>query len=487
MSHFTVLVIGEDPDALLAPYHEFECTGQDDEYVQEIEETNATRSEYERRMVKVLRDSEGKDHRYYDEQFYRGPTLEDIEKSKKSGSLFPPTKVHYIPEGFEEVEVPQKELTSYLEYIMDYYGYEGDPVKEGEQPDYDGEHKFGYVVVDENNEVLSVVRRTNPDARWDWYQIGGRWNGFFKLKEGVNDRPVGNPGVFGNDPDRNFTGYADQATKGEIDVQGMRDEAENAARKGYQRLKYFFGGEIPEIETWKAVREREGLSMDEKRDYYHGQEPFKRLRNAKEVNEKEELGFSEEDLSQIMWTQLDEFQCTEDEYAKEARDKAFSTFAFIYEGEWIEKGEMGWWATVSNEKEEGDWLKEFNDMFDSLPDDTLLTLVDCHIQEMTLNPITNDLTDVEYDVYYRSKRVARNITLYAKCSDRFSIVGAINGEYIDYSGYVPSFFDYYGDGISIEIDTQTMKILRVGPIMVENGKLTGISESDIINVVRGEQ
>jgi hypothetical protein len=32
MSHFTVMVIGNDVDEQLAPFHEFECTGQDDQY-----------------------------------------------------------------------------------------------------------------------------------------------------------------------------------------------------------------------------------------------------------------------------------------------------------------------------------------------------------------------------------------------------------------------------------------------------------------------
>ncbi len=36
MSHFSVLVISEkqeDVEKLLAPYHEFECTGENDKYV----------------------------------------------------------------------------------------------------------------------------------------------------------------------------------------------------------------------------------------------------------------------------------------------------------------------------------------------------------------------------------------------------------------------------------------------------------------------
>lgn len=34
---------------------------------------------------------------------------------------------------------------------------------------------------DEKGNELSVY---NPNSRWDWYEIGGRWDGFFKLKNG---------------------------------------------------------------------------------------------------------------------------------------------------------------------------------------------------------------------------------------------------------------------------------------------------------------
>jgi len=40
-------------------------------------------------------------------------------------------------------------------------------------------------------------------------------------------------------------------------------------------------------------------------------------------------------------------------------------------------GEMGWWAIVSNENH--NWDLEFTKMFDSLPDDTLISVYDCHI------------------------------------------------------------------------------------------------------------
>jgi hypothetical protein len=39
MSHFTTLVIGDDVESALAPYHEYECTGVNDQYVVDVDMT----------------------------------------------------------------------------------------------------------------------------------------------------------------------------------------------------------------------------------------------------------------------------------------------------------------------------------------------------------------------------------------------------------------------------------------------------------------
>lgn len=57
----------------------------------------------------------------------------------------------------------------------------------------------------------------------------------------------------------------------------------------------------------------------------------------------------------------------------------YRTFAVVKDGKWYERGEMGWWALVSNEKSEEDWDREFKALLESVPDDTLLSLYDCHI------------------------------------------------------------------------------------------------------------
>lgn len=134
MSHFSVMVIGEDIEDQLAPFHEFECTGNDDEYIEDVDITDETK------------------------------------------------------ETFNE-----DSYETFAEYIQDYYGTTIVPY--GTEPDLSDEHRYGYALVDENGEITKVIRRTNPNAKWDWWVLGGRWRNFLKLKEGCTGKS-GEPSVF---------------------------------------------------------------------------------------------------------------------------------------------------------------------------------------------------------------------------------------------------------------------------------------------------
>lgn len=125
--------------------------------------------------------------------------------------------------------------------------------------------KWGYEIDEEEN----LLSRYNPDSRWDWYSIGGRWQSYLYLKE--------------LDDDGNAV-KVDQATFGEIDWDYMIDN-----------------GTIP--------------------------------------------------------------------------------FCFVTEdGEWVEKGEMGWWGMVSNETPSESWKETFKRYINSIKDpDCLVTAIDFHI------------------------------------------------------------------------------------------------------------
>lgn len=56
-----------------------------------------------------------------------------------------------------------------------------------------------------------------------------------------------------------------------------------------------------------------------------------------------------------------------------------SVFAVVKDGKWYERGKMGWFAVVSDEKDKDAWSEEVKQLLASLPPDTLLTMYDCHI------------------------------------------------------------------------------------------------------------
>lgn len=122
---------------------------------------------------------------------------------------------------------------------------------------------WGYKVDSKEN----LVTTYNPNSKWDWYSVGGRWNNYIYLKE---KDPEGNPI------------QVNQAYFDEID------------------WDYMLEHKIP--------------------------------------------------------------------------------FCFVDEdGEWHERGEMGWWACVTNEKPESDWNQMFREYVQSIDANCLVTAVDFHI------------------------------------------------------------------------------------------------------------
>ena len=128
MSHFSVLVTGEDVAGQLQPYHEFESTGIDDEYVRNVDITKELEKEY-------LEEAEG------------------------------------LASG-----------RSFAEFAM--YWHDLPVLPSGVEPKLNAEHKFGWVQLAEPGYRVRVIKRTNPKAKWDWWEVGGRLSGLLLNKAG---------------------------------------------------------------------------------------------------------------------------------------------------------------------------------------------------------------------------------------------------------------------------------------------------------------
>jgi hypothetical protein len=395
MSHFAVLVVGPNIEEQLAPYHEFESTGTNDQYVVDEDDTEEARKAYAKNTSRRFKDPEGVLHDPYTaegdarDQFYREPTPEE-EKNHKERFLSTNDdglrwvdqdwhdgrgyrgKIFQLPPGWEEVEVPTSTVETFAEFIEGYYGHP--TVRLGEELDLEDKHKYGYILVDENGEVVKSVNRTNPNRKWDWWSVGGRWNGFFKMKK-YTLGALGKPGIqtMNEDYTPPSEDRADVALKGDIDVEGMRNEAAKEAGETYDAVQEIIG-QLPRHLTWEQVKanhatggiDEDGepqIDYNASREFYNAQPAVKAMRNSKDY-----------------WhSEPDRFLCTREQYIERARAGAFSTFAVVKNGVWYERGSMGWWGMVSNEKDSDEWHLQFAALIDGLPDETVLSVVDCHI------------------------------------------------------------------------------------------------------------
>ena len=127
--------------------------------------------------VKRVKMPDGKYYNYGDKIFAKKVSKEEYYKNQngfrsyissgRNGLNTEYILYDYIEKGGALVDVPAKEIMTLGEYA-EYCGY--CKYKQDENiPDEDA--VFGYYF--------------NPNAEWDWFKIGGRWNNSIKTKSGV--------------------------------------------------------------------------------------------------------------------------------------------------------------------------------------------------------------------------------------------------------------------------------------------------------------
>lgn len=127
--------------------------------------------------VKRVKMPDGKYYNYGDKIFAKKVSKEEYYKNQngfrnyissgRNGLNTEYILCDYIEKGGALVDVPAKEIMTLGEYA-EYCGY--CKYKQDENiPDEDA--VFGYYF--------------NPNAEWDWFEIGGRWNNSIKTKSGV--------------------------------------------------------------------------------------------------------------------------------------------------------------------------------------------------------------------------------------------------------------------------------------------------------------
>ncbi len=296
MSHFGVLVIGNDIEKQLAPYHEFESTGRNDQFVQDVDITD---------------------------------------------------QVLALMTG--ETPLPLNEALNRHGLADKVVANESEVNKIGDEC----EHKYGYAIV-RDGELVKAVDRTNPRNTWDWWMVGG-----LKLK----------PGAQGTLGERGFMGFcasdgagrADIATVGAVDFAGMRDDAGVVAAAEWD--KAFAARQGADWVCWVHMRDViHGGDIDAARAAYDEQPAVRAMRK----------------VFDHPFHDLDRYAASRGDFVQCARDSATVLYAIVADGRWAAKGD-GWFGMSTDRASQEDWNLKVNTMLDALPEDTLLTVVDCHI------------------------------------------------------------------------------------------------------------
>lgn len=171
----------------------------------------------------------------------------------------------------------------------------------------------------------------NPDAKWDWWEVGGRWSGSLKLKDDADAEPkIGGHYSFNEDEVKKLLARrrTDVAKVKDIDWEGMLAEKIEQAKS-----------------NWSEYQKSLALPEKERPNPYW------------------EWGIEPND--------------TEQKYIK--RQGSLPFFAVLHDDTWNEAGQMGWWAIVTDRKEPGEWEKAVNEIIGSLDPEDEVTVVDCHI------------------------------------------------------------------------------------------------------------
>lgn len=336
MSHFTVGVItkGEPSedilDKMLAPYQENNMGDCPQKYMEFNNCTDEVESGWETDTLARVRLPDGKLVDTNNEIFYRECSEVEYNEASKNGGLCtrtysdPPIfKIcdYSLVPGAEKIDVSVKKIyTDIKEYAKKYHGYPFDKKKRA----------YGYWY--------------NPNAKWDWYEAGGRWAGTLRVPSNSVSAIInlkGSPSLLMDD--KNTCYVSNDPNIVLVDCARIKDIILKNDEVYQKKIRF-----------WELKIE--------------GQEP---------ATEKEK-----EIITWALYTPeyyLEKYK-TKENFA--ALESSFSTYAVITkDGKWHESGTMGWWCyTSATPEEEGLFKQNYNALvIDGADDDDWITIVDCHI------------------------------------------------------------------------------------------------------------
>lgn len=300
--------------------------------------------------------------------------IEFIDVTEEERSNYEDRKEEYVADGYDTFE----------KYIEEYCGYEYNEVEGG----------WGYY--------------ENPNRKWDWWSIGGRWRNMLQLKQGAAlvTSGTGELSTFdrialsrGEDIDIP-EGTADYAKISDIDWAGMNAEVDNTIKDFYNlyilsqkyqplfnEIKANLDDSVEKDKIYEVVSQMAYEQLDLPEDCKFSKDDIAKadfsqswtlaelgLRQVKQEDGKDVLDENGKRVVETLPFTLEDLLTTHRHYWE------FGTFALLNDEGWQSKGEMGWFGMSSDTPEDGEnWNKSYMDFIKQASDDTIFVVVDCHI------------------------------------------------------------------------------------------------------------
>lgn len=379
MSHFTVAVITTPDgcvDDALAPFHEYECTGIKDQYVTSSSSLDYLQSRYENAQITLMKNTKVQlelDEEKYafcdDPRFLRDPIDSEVEElNSPKGTVEPlghsEREVVNIRQDdgtfkckirdfgmyvqWQKCNMPCKEVFDLKNFASWLWEVELPTVVIGEEPSSDWDT---WLELDENGEVIDFFTSTNENAKWDWYEIGGRWKNMLKMVNGDS---------------------VNSCELGELDFEGEIKRLQDKANEIYDTFEEYLSGMPKEWVSWQSVLADESYkTIEERRDFYNNQIQILSLKVKDKNHSFGYFGYH-----------YDEFLQDRNSFVASKSCNPFGTYALLDAtsdsdiGNWL-GSDIGMFGTTY--REEPNWEELNQKMLHSFPKDYVITIVDCHI------------------------------------------------------------------------------------------------------------
>lgn len=311
---------------VMEPYSE---NTENPAYLEFVDETEEGRSSYESKGIDCVRMPDGRIIPCYERAFSdRYELVGDKVYKRDYGPLHHRKRTKKAKRILPLPDYPLKKLyPSFDDFMARYKGCTRD----------EATGRYGYY--------------SNPNAQWDWWQVGGRWPLRFLVKEDCPLVILGQPSsMFKEQPYWDAPeGYrwVAGARKGDIAWNVMRDLFQTQEKNQFQVYESWFQAHaVPPGAGYPLAITEDGIISWGEYVYRKGETLEGYL---------DRMGVS-------------------DHYRY-----PFSTFACVDGEGWNSQGSMGWFGISYDNQDEVVWNKSVNDFIARQPDDAVLISLDCHI------------------------------------------------------------------------------------------------------------